>query len=154
MTDRDWERELAEIDRRLASTPDPAPDPPVAARRAAPAQLPPAARTASPPVPSASTAGGVGSSGSDVSARAAGRSVGTPAAPGRRSWRAQVALLFRLALGAAVVAALVYWPYPAACGAGLAVYLGLVAALGLAGSARPRRPGGTARRSCTCSASP
>jgi hypothetical protein len=59
--------------------------------------------------------------------------VGTPAAPGRRSWRAQVALLFRLALGAAVVAALVYWPYPAACGAGLAVYLGLVAALGLAG---------------------
>jgi hypothetical protein len=38
-------------------------------------------------------------------------------------------------LGAGVVAALIYWPYPAACGAGLAVYLGLVAALGLAGVA-------------------
>lgn len=64
----------------------------------------------------------------------AARSVGSPGA-GRRSWKAQLAMLFRVLVGAAVVAALIYWPYPVACGAGLAVYLGLVAALGLAGVA-------------------
>jgi hypothetical protein len=36
-------------------------------------------------------------------------------------------------LGTGIVAALIEWPYPAACGAGLGVYLGLVGALGLAG---------------------
>jgi hypothetical protein len=62
--------------------------------------------------------------------------VGTPAAaPGRRSWRAQFALLFWLALGVAVVAALIAWPYPARCGAGLGYYLALVGALAAAGVA-------------------
>jgi hypothetical protein len=66
--------------------------------------------------------------------RAAGRTVGTPSpGPGRRGWRAQIALLLRVLLGTGIVAALIEWPYPAACGAGLGVYLGLVGALGLAG---------------------
>jgi hypothetical protein len=38
-------------------------------------------------------------------------------------------------LGVAVVAALIAWPYPARCGAGLGYYLGLVAALAAAGVA-------------------
>ena len=41
--------------------------------------------------------------------------------------------MFRLAIGVAVVLALIYWPYPSRCGAGLAYYLALVGALGLAG---------------------
>jgi len=66
----------------------------------------------------------------------AGRRIGTPAdVPGRRSMRTQVALLLRLAFGAAVVAALIYWPYPARCGLGLSYYLALVSVLGLAGLA-------------------
>ncbi|MDF1505774.1 hypothetical protein, partial [Roseisolibacter sp. H3M3-2] len=54
-------------------------------------------------------------------------------APGRRSWRTQVALLLRVAFGAAVVAALIYWPYPSRCGVGLGYYLALVGVLALAG---------------------
>jgi hypothetical protein len=132
MADRDWERELADIDRRLASIPEtppdaaPAPPPPEGRRAAAPpraaAPRPAAARPVETPAAAA--------------ARPAGRAIGTPAAEaGRRSWRAQLALLLRLAFGAAAVVALIYWPYPAACGAGLAVYLGLVGVLGLAGIA-------------------
>jgi hypothetical protein len=49
--------------------------------------------------------------------------------------RTQLALLLRLAFGAAVVAALIYWPYPARCGLGLGYYLALVSVLGLAGLA-------------------
>jgi hypothetical protein len=65
-----------------------------------------------------------------------GRRIGSPAdVPGRRSMRTQVALLLRRAFGAAVVAALVYWPYPARCGLGLSYYLALVSVLGLAGLA-------------------
>jgi hypothetical protein len=128
MADREWERELAEIDRRLASVPDPQTGPvEVQARQAA-----------TPAAPRPAPAVGPGPAGAPAGARAGaqgGRTLGSAAAPGRRSWRAQFALLFRLLVGAAVVAALVYWPYPAACGAGLAVYLALVGALGLAGVA-------------------
>jgi hypothetical protein len=116
MPDPEWERELADIDRRLASVPEPEQAAGARGVRPAPPAALPAAPRAATPAP-------------------AGRALGTPAAAGRRSWRAQFALLLRLAVGAAVVAALVYWPYPAACGAGLAVYLGLVAALGVAGVA-------------------
>jgi len=118
MADRDWERELADIDRRLGSIPDAPVAPADGAARA------PVAPTVRQPVPP------------HAAAPRAQRSLGTPAAaPGRRAWRVQLALLLRLAVGAAVVAALVYWPYPSACGAGLAVYLALVGALGIAGVA-------------------
>jgi hypothetical protein len=114
MPDRDWDKELADIDRRIGDAPNAA-----AAGRAGP--VPGPARPPHAPVPPA---------------QAPRRGVGTPVgAPGRRSWRAQIALLLRLALGVAVVAALVYWPYPARCGAGLAYYLLLVAALAVAGLA-------------------
>lgn len=107
MSDRDWDRELANIDRRLGAVP------PVAAPGRVPAGTPPLQGAVDPGPPR--------------------RTVGTPVAPGRRSWRAQLALLLRLVIGVAVVAALVYWPYPARCGAGLAYYLALVAALAVAG---------------------
>lgn len=113
MSDRDWDRELADIDRRLGAG-----SPEAAAARGARAPA-----SAVPPL-----------QGAAVDAVPPRRSVGTPAgAPGRRSWRAQLALLLRLVIGVAVVAALVYWPYPARCGAGLAYYLVLVAALAVAG---------------------
>ncbi len=117
MSNRDWERELADIDRRLGAVPNPADAP---ARSGAPVLPPtpaePARRTTEPPTTPP-------------------RSIGTPAPTGRRSWRAQLALLFRLVLGVAAVAALIYWPYSTRCGVELGYYLGLVAALGLVGVA-------------------
>lgn len=112
MSNRDWDKELAEIDRRLASVPE---EPQAPARSApAPVSAPAAPAAGAPPQ----------------------RRLGVPAeAPGRRSMRTQVALLMRLAFGAAVVAALIYWPYPARCGLGLSYYLALVSVLGLAGVA-------------------
>ncbi|MGZ8379173.1 MAG: hypothetical protein ACXW0Z_18265 [Gemmatirosa sp.] len=113
MSNRDWDKELAEIDRRLGSAPD---EPPAPAARPAPLPATPPAAQSAPAAP--------------------GRRVGTPGdVVGRRAMRTQVALLARLAFGAAVVAALVYWPYPARCGLGLSYYLALVSVLGLAGLA-------------------
>ena len=111
MPDRDWDKELAEIDRRLASSPPEAATGPRVAAVPAPAARAAQPQAAPPP-----------------------RRLGTPAeAAGRRAWRSQLALLLRVAFGAAVVAALVYWPYPASCGLGLGYYLTLVGVLGLAG---------------------
>jgi hypothetical protein len=126
MADRDWEQELAAIDRRLAGVPD-APPPPSqgpAVRGAAPA------RVAGP-----GTGTGAAPNAAEPARAGRGRAIGTPAPPGRRSWRVQLVLLAWVLLGTAVVAALIAWPYDAGCGAGLAIYLGLVAALGLAGVA-------------------
>ncbi len=118
MPDRDWDRELADLDRRLAAVPDPpAAAAPSAAARGTPAPtaiVEPPRRPAEPGIVS-------------------GRALGVPAAPGRRSWRAQFALLFRIVLGVAVVAALIYWPYTSRCGIELSYYLGLVALLGVVG---------------------
>jgi hypothetical protein len=55
---------------------------------------------------------------------ASGRATGSDAADRR---------LLRLAFGAAIIAALVYWPYPARCGLGLGYYLALVGVLAIAG---------------------
>ena len=110
MSSRDWEKELAAIDRQLASIPDEAlvPKPQAAppATGARPQPVPAAARPAPGPV-----------------------IVETP----KRRWRAIVGLLVRLAIGLAAVAAVVLWPYDARCGAGLAGYLAVVAVIGLAG---------------------
>jgi hypothetical protein len=115
MSNRDWEKELAEIDKRLASVPD------------APAER---------PTPRAPASVGRAAAPAPAPAAAPQRRIGTPAeAPGRRSWRTQLALLLRIAFGAAVVAALIYWPYPSRCGVGLGYYLALVAVLALAGIA-------------------
>ena len=122
MSNRDWDKELAEIDRRLASVPDaPQTEPVPAAQRQAPAR----SAGAVPMSAGAATA---------APAASAPRRLGTPAeAAGRRSMKTQLALLLRLAFGAAIIAALVYWPYPARCGVGLGYYLALVGVLAIAG---------------------
>lgn len=123
MSNRDWDKELAEIDRRLASVPDePQTQPAPAATRPAPARS-----AGAVPVPPAGAA-------SPASSVSAPRRPGTPAeGAGRRSMKTQLALLLRLAFGAAIIAALVYWPYPARCGVGLGYYLALVGVLAIAG---------------------
>ncbi len=122
MSDRDWDRELADLDRRLASVPD-TPTPTGTPARG-PASVAPASTATSPEANRRAN---------QTPAPTAGRAIGNPAPAGRRSWRAQFALLFRLALGIGVVAALIYWPYSTRCGLELGYYLGLVAALGLVG---------------------
>jgi hypothetical protein len=113
VTDRDWDKELAAIDRQLASVSDealagkPAPAAPVPAK---PGTRPPAAPTrpqlgAGPVI------------------------VETP----RRRWQSTVGLLLRLLVGIAAVVAVVMWPYEARCGLALAEYLAVVALIGLMG---------------------
>lgn len=109
MADRDWEKELADIDRRLGSVPE-----------EAPARVPTrAAPRAAPPAPAKGDA-------------APARRIGSPAAA-PRGWRTQFALIARVLVAAGVVAALLYWPYPSRCGAQLGAYLALVGLLGLVG---------------------
>lgn len=129
MASSDWEKELADIDRRLASVPDAPPvDSPPA--RGAPSQPARSLQGAGPgPAPAApvrqTTAGAPAE---------AGRRIGSPTAgAGQRSWRTQLALLLRVLVGVGVVAALLYWPYPSRCGLGLGYYLALVGALALSG---------------------
>jgi hypothetical protein len=109
MADPNWERELADLDRRLGSIPDRAPSGAPSTARALPASAP------------ASTA-----------SAAERRTLGTPA-PAPRGWRTQLALLLRVLVSAGIVAALLYWPYPSRCGAQLVYYLALVGALALTG---------------------
>src|SRR5690606_29903076 len=104
MTDqpRDWDRELAEIDKAIARTPDAAPPPAGAGSRPA---LP--ARG----TPSAAAPAGV-----------------APAARGRERAATWAGTLLLLLLGGA----LPFWPYAHACGLGLLLYGGAVGVLVLA----------------------
>jgi hypothetical protein len=114
VTDRDWEKELAAIDRQLASVSDealagkqtpvaPAPVPAAPGRPvAAPGRLQPAAATVVAPTT-------------------------------RRRWQTTVGLLLRVLVGVAAVVAVVLWPYPSGCGLALAEYLAVVALIGLMG---------------------
>lgn len=110
MADRDWEKELAEIDRRIASTPDEALAPTAPAARAP-------GKTAVPapgrPAPAASTA--------------------APVPAHRRDWKATVGLLFRILLVGVVLAAAVVWPYETRCGGWLAAYLATIGVAALGG---------------------
>jgi hypothetical protein len=99
MADRDWDKELAKVDKQLASLSDeqllgtPAPVPSSGARE--PGRVPAKAAPASPPAaaPKATSAFGV---------------------------------YARLALVVAVGGAMAIWPYPSRCGVGLAGYLAAV----------------------------
>ncbi|MBV9881251.1 MAG: hypothetical protein JO180_12180 [Gemmatirosa sp.] len=104
MADRDWEKELAEIDRRIAAAPAETPPPaPVAKATAARAAVPATREPAGiPPIATAA----------------------------RRPWRATLGVLLRLLVTAALLAAVVVWPYDTRCGPWLAGYL---ATIGLAG---------------------
>ena len=112
MTDRNWDKELAAIDRQLASVSDeallgknqPAPAPPMAGGRQ-PAAVAVPRSVAGPTI------------------------VETP----RRRWQTTVGLLLRLLLGVAAVVAVVMWPYETRCGLALAEYLAVVGLIGLFG---------------------
>ena len=108
---RDWEKELAAIDRQLASVSD----------EALLAQNQPPAAPAAPGRPAA------------VPPRAP--AVGGPVIveKPRRRWAIVLGLLARLLLGVAAVVAVVLWPYEARCGLALAQYLAVVGVVGLAG---------------------
>ena len=94
--DRDWEKELAKIDKQLGSLPDDA-------------LLGPTAVT--PPA----------KGGKPVKAPAPAASAPTAGKP-PRAW----AMYARLTLAVALGAAMMVWPYEARCGLGLAAYLGAV----------------------------
>jgi hypothetical protein len=97
MTDRNWDAEMAKIDRQLASISDDQ----LAANRGPSASSVPSAPAASP----ASTR------------------------TGRLDWGVAI----RVSLAAALGAAVLFWPYAAACGLGLAGYFGAVASVVAAG---------------------
>ena len=101
---RDWDRELAAIDKLMAAGP-PAPASP-------PAATPAVRASAAPTAPAA--------------AQAARRG----AAPGRH---AALFTWLRLALGLGLGAAMTQWPYIHGCGLPLFLYLGAVAAVLVAG---------------------
>src|SRR5690348_5118997 len=94
--DRDWEKELAKIDKQLASLPDEALMPSAPER---PAKAP--ARGQRAAAPSAAVA-------SDPSPTTS------------------FGVFARLTLALAVGIAMVFWPYPSRCGLGLVGYLGAV----------------------------
>ena len=100
MADRDWEKELAKIDKQLGSLSDEellAPAAPV--KGGAPAKaLPPAKSGGNPPKV------------------ASGEQTGT------KAWAVYARLVLAVALGVGMI----FWPYPARCGPGLAAFLAAV----------------------------
>jgi len=106
MTERDWDAELRKIDQEMAK----------AANRPAPA-APPAAAPSAP-----------------VSAPMSLPS-GAPAAPfGTAPATSSFGVYARLTLAVALGVAIIFWPYVARCGLGLAAYLGAVAAVVISGA--------------------
>ena len=108
----DWDKELAKIDKQLASMSD-ADLLGEQARPALPAGQPagktPARKTAAPSAPAAAE----------------------PPPPGTRM--ATWALYGRIGLSVALGVGMMFWPYDARCGAGLTLYLGAVAAVIISG---------------------
>src|SRR5262245_5514805 len=102
MPDRDWEKELAKIDKQLASLPDEA--------------LMPAA-------PEKQAKGG-----GSAAARGGGSAAGGRAAASATEPRPTTSfgVFARLTLALAVGIAMAFWPYPSRCGVGLIGYLGAV----------------------------
>lgn len=123
MSSRDWEKELAKIDRQIASLPDDDTGPAPARPSAAAAPRPTPAVPGAPGLrgPAVRPAGGAGP-------------VVVQASP-PRSWRTRLAVMGSLAGAAAlaVVATPGLWPYGWRCGAELAVYLAAAAAALLGG---------------------
>ena len=106
----DWDKELAKIDKQLASMGDEELVAPAPARPA----LPAAAKGVSKP------------------ARASTPDAPDAAAP--VSGMAKFALYARFSLAVALGVGMIFWPYDAKCGAGLGLYLGAVLALIVSGT--------------------
>ncbi|HEY7394790.1 MAG TPA: hypothetical protein VH559_08095 [Gemmatimonadaceae bacterium] len=100
--ERDWEKELAKIDRQLASLPDEQLLPEREAGTWKKREVAPAKSTKAPPAP--------------------GRSVSAESDRPRKGLM-YLRVLLSLALGAGML----FWPYEARCGVGLVAYLGAVA---------------------------
>lgn len=107
MNSRDWDKELAAIDRQIASVPDRPPDD--AAATGTPAGMAPPVRGATPPAPM-------------------GMPVVRSPSPGRR-WMLYVRLLVALALAVGIV----FSPYGTRCGLELGGYLAWVGLIALGG---------------------
>jgi len=115
MTDnRDWDKELAKIDRLMGKDPGPAATPPAGAERAGSPAAPSGPPTAAPAVPD----------------RAGQR---RPAPTSGGTSRGGFAVWLITLLGPVGVVALTVWPYPRDCGMLLWVYLVGVAAVLAAG---------------------
>ena len=100
MADRDWDKELAKVDKQLASLSDDA-------------------LLGPPPV----ATGGKGTAGGQRDARSEKASRSAASEPRRTSsWGVYARLLLSVLLGVGIV----LWPYPARCGVGLAGYLAAV----------------------------
>lgn len=93
---RDWDKELAEIDRLLQKGPAPAPAPAPVAKPGGPPARPGTAKGSAPAPGAAVSRGSVGG------------------------------VWLRVGLGVLFAAAVTQWPYAAACGLGLFLYLGVV----------------------------
>ncbi|HEV8447408.1 MAG TPA: hypothetical protein VGQ44_11320 [Gemmatimonadaceae bacterium] len=96
MPDRDWEKELAKIDKQLASLPDEALMPAAPDKQAKGAAVP--ARGGRP----------------------------AASAPAESKSTTSFGVFARLTLALAVGIAMAFWPYPSRCGVGLIGYLGAV----------------------------
>jgi len=108
MTERDWDAELRKIDQEMAK----------AANRPAPAPSAPPTQAPSAPM---------GAPMSLPSGAPMAAPLGT--APATTSFGVYARLTLAVALGVAII----FWPYVARCGVGLAAYLGAVAAVVISG---------------------
>jgi hypothetical protein len=129
VSDRDWDKELAAIDKQLASVSDEALAA-EAARQASPPSRP------APPTAGTSAVGGSAGAGAAPSARAGAGARDT--ALGTTVTRAAAiptptGVILRLALAVGLGVAIVFWPYANRCGVGLAGYLAAVLAVAGAG---------------------
>lgn len=100
MADRDWEKELAKIDKQLGSLSD--------------------EQLLGPPPTAPAKGGKPAPAGKAVPALPAPRDAGE--AKPTRTWAVYARLTISVALGVGMV----LWPYPSRCGAGLAAYLAAV----------------------------
>jgi hypothetical protein len=108
MPDRDWQKELAEIDKRISSVST------GEMTAATPAPAAPPSKRSAPALASREAAG-----------------AGPTVAGQRRHWKATVGLTLRLLVTALLLAVVVVWPYATACGAWLAAYLATIGATAL-----------------------
>ncbi|HTE45656.1 MAG TPA: hypothetical protein VK636_10465 [Gemmatimonadaceae bacterium] len=103
MADRDWDKELAKVDKQLASLSD-------------------EALLGPPQVPAARGQAGGGKAPAPAAGKAAAKSAPSSGERTTKAW----AVYARLTLSVALGVAMVLWPYPARCGIGLAGYLAAV----------------------------